>query len=156
MKINLSVILATSLALGGAGISAAIAADDHHHHGSIAELQLNQGQKWQTDAPLRKGMDAIRTDLAARLSEIHDNTLTPAQYNALAASLNGHVEYMVKNCQLPPDADAQLHLVLAEVLQGAHTMHSGHDRQEGAVRVVRALDAYGEHFAHPGWAPLAH
>lgn len=31
MQINLSVILAASLVLGGAGISAAIATDDHHH-----------------------------------------------------------------------------------------------------------------------------
>lgn len=152
-----SYALAFSLALGGLGSVTAYAAEhSHDHHGGIEQLVLNQGQKWITDAPLRKGMEGIRADMAANLDRIHDNSMSQAQYNALADKLNGHVEYMVVNCQLPRDADDQLHLVLAEVLGGMEQMRSGTDNQAGAVKVVHALDAYGKYFEHANWTPLAH
>ena len=43
--------------------------DEHaaHQHGGhqTADLQLNHGQRWQTDAPLREGMERIRAAVAA-------------------------------------------------------------------------------------------
>jgi hypothetical protein len=148
--------LILSLAFGGLVPGAQAAYHSHDHHGSLEQLRLNQGQKWITDAPLRKGMEGIRADLAANIDKIHDNSLTPSQYAALADKLNGHVQYMVKNCQLAKEADDQLHLVLFEVLSGAERMKSGDDSQAGAVQVVGALTAYGQYFKHPNWKPLAH
>lgn len=34
------------------------------------------------------------------------------------------------------------------------TMREGGDPEAGAVKVVEALDAYGDYFEHPGWQKL--
>lgn len=141
----------------GAGRGALAAEHSHDHgHESGSTLKLNNGEKWATDAPLRQAMEDIKADVEGLLPQIHENTLPPGEYKALAEKINGHVQYMVANCKLPPEADAQLHLLIADLLQGAEGMKSGAQGRQGAVKVVTALDAYGKHFAHPGWKPVAH
>ena len=76
---------------------------------------------------------------------------TSAQYGALAAKIEERVDHVVSNCRLPEEADAQLHVVLAEIVEGADAMRSGSDRLGGAMRVIQALEAYGQHFDHPDW-----
>lgn len=136
----------------------ALAAEHAHDHGVAgAALELNQGKKWQTDEALRKGMTNMRAALAKDLKVIHANKASEAQYEALAAKLNGEVAYVVQNCKLDPKADAELHKVIAEVLGGAEAMQGkqpGVERREGAVRAVKALNAYGKYFDHPGWRNL--
>ena len=147
-----------TLSLAQAGFALAHSDHDHHHHGDPGELkvELNQGQKWQTDAPLRRGMAAIRDEVAALLPSIHNNTLPEQDYAALATRLQGHMHYMFDNCDLPPEADAQLHAVLAQILHGMGTMSEGEQARSGAVRIVRSLEAYAAHFEHPGWPALRH
>jgi hypothetical protein len=136
----------------------ALAAEQAHDHGVAgAALELNQGKKWQTDQPLRKGMSNMRAALAKDLKVIHANKASDAQYDALAAKLNGEVAYVVQNCKLEPKADAELHKVIAEVLGGAEAMQgkeAGVARRDGAVRAVKAINAYGKYFDHPGWRNL--
>ena len=149
--------IAASLALGLSAPTLAAEEHAHDHAAAGATLQLNQGEKWQTDEALRKGMDNMRAALAQDLELIHANKASPAQYEALAAKLNGEVAYVVQNCKLEPKADAELHKVIAEVLGGAEAMQgkdAGVERRDGAVRVLKALEAYGEHFDHPGWRNL--
>ena len=148
-----------ALALIAAPAGAALAAGPHAHDGHAAigqELTLDNGRKWQTDAPLRTGMDGIRTLLAGSLPQIHDGTLPPEKFGSLAAGIEERIDSVVANCRLPEDADAQLHLVLAEIIEGAGQMKGDGDRRQGAVRIVQALDAYGAHFDHPGWKGLVH
>ena len=165
MRISRYPALTVAVLLGIAVlIPAAVSAADHdhhhhhHHHGAadLAELQLNNGQPWQTDAPLRRGMAAIRDDVAAMLPEIHHDRLPPDGYAELAERLVEHIEYIFENCALPRDADDQLHIVLLQIADGLHAMRSGEDARAGAVAAVHALDAYGEHFDHPGWQSLRH
>lgn len=133
---------ALALAFGLAFAGPAAAAGEPHEHGhgaGEAKLVLDHGRKWQTDAPLRKGMENIRAVLATRQKP-----------EALAELVNAEVAYIVQNCKLPEDADAQLHLLIAEILAGADAMKGEHPR-EGAERVARALDQYGTFFDHPGW-----
>lgn len=123
----------------------AVAAGESHEHGhgaGEAKLVLDHGRKWQTDAPLRKGMENIRAVLATRQKP-----------EAMAELVNAEVAYIVQNCKLPEDADAQLHLIIAELLAGAEAMKGEHAR-EGAERVTKALDEYGRFFDHPGWRKL--
>ena len=147
--------LAAALALAFGG--PALAAKDAHEHGhgaQEAKLVLDHGKKWQTDEPLRKGMESIRGALAAELKAIHANKATPRQYKALADRIESEVAGIVQNCKLEPDADAQLHIVVAELLAGAEAMHGkekGVKPRAGAERVAQALNAYGEHFDHAGW-----
>ena len=139
MKLSTAIAFAAALALSGP----VLAADEHHHHGTEgAKLVLNQGKKWQTDAPLRQGMSNIRAAVASGTKP-----------QALAGRVNAEVAYIVQNCKLPEDADAQLHRVIAELLAGADEMKGGH-AHEGAERVVKALNQYGRFFDHPGWRKL--
>lgn len=147
---------AIALAFGGP----ALAAGDAHGHGhgaQEAKLVLNQGKKWQTDGPLRQGMSAIRAAVANDLEAIHAGSAKPEQYRGLAKTVETEVAGIVQNCKLEPEADAQLHLVIAELMAGAEAMRGGQagvTPRAGAERVAKALNAYGEHFAHEGWARL--
>ena len=139
--------IAIAIALSFAGPAAyGQAAHDHGHAAEEAKLVLNQGKKWPTDAPLRQGMENIRAALGGGM-----------KYGALATKVNTEVAGIVQNCKLEPAADAQLHLVIAEVLAGVEAMEGkvkGETRREGAEKVARALQAYGEHFDHAGWKHL--
>ena len=146
--------LALALALGqGAPV---FAAQDPHKHDQAApaQLTLNKGAKWQGDANMIKGMDGIRAAFAPKIKAIHANTLPAQDYAALAKGVQAEVDFMVANCKLEPAVDAQLHVVLEQVLDGVNAMQSGKQPRAGAVRIVQALGLYGKHFEHPGWRPL--
>lgn len=61
---------------------------------------------------------------------------------------------MIANCELPADADAQLHILLEQILGGIEAMRSDAPLR-GAVEVAHALEAYGTYFEHEGWEPLS-
>lgn len=130
----------------------------HNDHGSSA-LQLDSGKKWETDAPLRKGMAGIRDAMASRLGEIHAGKLKKTQYAELSEEISAHTNSIFKNCKLSPKADAQLHLVLSQILGGNQQMKSAesiHDRRAGAIKIFDALQLYPKYFDHPDWKPLTH
>jgi hypothetical protein len=152
----LGVAVGAALALASAGALAAGSPGHDGHAAGAVELTLDHGKKWQTDAALQKGMAEIRAALAASLDRIHHGKASPAEYAALADGVEKQVDYITQNCKLPEAADAQLHVVIGEVLEGVETMRKGPDRSAGAVQLVGALDAYGDHFEHPGWQSLMH
>lgn len=149
--------LAAAFALSlAAAVPAAFAADPHHHgHGAGApKLQLNQGKKWVTDAPLRESMAAIRETVHGAPAPLHKGTAKAADYAPVGNRVEAEVGRIVKECKLPPDADAQLHVVVADLLAGADAMKAAKDAKAGRaglIQVDRALTAYGRHFDHPGW-----
>jgi hypothetical protein len=147
-------VVALGLALG----APALGAEPHAHGDSAAtvQLQFNNGRKWQTDDALRRGMSEIRTAVAESLMPIHQNAFTPAQYDALAARIQAQIDYVVGNCKLPEEADQQLHLVLEQIIDGVGEMKAATGRDQGAVKIVRALAQYGEYFDHVGWRPLVY
>jgi hypothetical protein len=67
------------------------------------------------------------------------------------------VATIVAQCKLDPAADANLHLIIAELVAGADAMQgkSATAPAAGATQVLRALNQYGTYFNHPGWNPLA-
>jgi hypothetical protein len=147
-------------ALAAGVIGATPFAADHAHHGheAPAKLTLDQGRKWPTDPPLRQGMGRVRDAMEKALPAVHANKAKPPQYRELAGSVRREVAYIVANCHLAPEADAMLHLVIAELLAGADAMEGkakGLKPRSGAIQVVQALEDYGRHFDHPGWQPLA-
>jgi hypothetical protein len=133
------------------------AADPHAHSaGEPAKLVLDHGKKWTTDEPLRKNMGEIRAALAAKGAGIHAGTLTPDDYKALGALVEARVATIVAECKLDPAADANLHLIVAELVAGADAMQGKSQATPGAgaVQAVRAVNEYGRYFDHPGWKPL--
>ena len=130
----------------------------HSHGGAesalVSKLVLNDGQRWPTDASLREGMAAIRKAFDADHGRIHAGTQTDAQYEALATLIESQVQGIVAHCKLPAAADAQLHYVVGDLLQGVGLMRGndpGRSRHDGASRVHGALIAYGKYFDDPTW-----
>ena len=143
------------LCLASALPAAAQTAHEHQHTGAaVANLQLDAGHKWATDASLRSGMAQIRAAFDTDHPAIHAGKETDAEYEALAARIESQVNDIVKNCKLPAAADANLHYVIADLLQGVSLMR-GKDpagtRHDGAALVHGALNAYGTYFDDPGW-----
>jgi hypothetical protein len=67
------------------------------------------------------------------------------------------VQSITANCKLPADVDAQLHLVLTQIIDGAEAMKAGKAADLGFAKVVAGMDDYGNHFDHPGWkGPAPH
>lgn len=154
MNTKLPALLAALALAATAHIATAGETHEHGHGaGEVQKLRLDAGRKWATDAPLRQTMDEINRALAEALPLIHKNRFDDAQYRALAATVNRQVAFAVDNCHLEPKADAMLHLVIADLAAGAGTMQgaSGRPPQDGALQVVKALQAYGKYFQHPGW-----
>lgn len=150
-------VMAVAAMLGGPMTAVA---EEHAHDGSAPHaLTLNHGKKWPTDAPLRTGMTRIRDALAADLDTIHAGRFEAEQYDRLATRVDQELAAIVRNCKLPADADANLHVILAEMIAGAEAMH-GKDPNakpaDGAVKVVEALAVYPRYFDHPGWKGLEH
>lgn len=136
-------------------------AERHEHgHGEAGKggpkLVLDHGKKWQTSEPLRTGMTAIRDDLQAALDPIHAKTYSPDDYKALAGRIEAQASKIISTCKLPAEVDAQYHLVLAQLFAGTEQMKKDGDRMGGAVKLVKALEDYGDHFEHQGWKPIQH
>ena len=158
-------IAAAALALAAAvpsfaASSHAHAAADTHGHGAHAEglaaLTLDHGKRWPTDDALRKGMSAIRGDLAANHAAIAKRSLDATQGRALGQKLEAQVGYIVANCKLEPAADAQLHVVVAELVAAADKLQgkAPGTPAAGAAQAVKAVNAYARYFDHKGFKPL--
>lgn len=160
MQIYSIVRAATCLALALSLTSMPSMAEDHDHHDMDGvELQLNAGQKWQTDAPLRQAMGEISQALNSSLDAIHNNQLDAAGYENLAEEVNQQVAYMIENCELEPAVDAQLHIVIARLMDGAQLIQSEGDLQgkrKGAVKLVAALHDYAKYFSDAGFVQPVH
>lgn len=137
----------------------------HEHEGAhqahetggamVGQLQLDHDKKWPTDASLRSGMANIRTAFEADHAAIHAGKESDAAYATLADRIEQDVNRIVANCRLPPAADAQLHLVVADLLQGVGLMRGGDpawSRHDGAALVHGALNAYGKYFDDAKWS----
>ena len=164
----MNVIRATKLAAAALSIALAATAwaqtpaqppaHDHGHAAAPAKLALDHGKKWSTDAPLRDGMAKIRALVEPRIDAAHAGKITPAQYKEIASGVETEVASIVANCKLPPEADAMLHLVIADLVHGADVMAGKEPKAkplQGFGVTVTALNNYGRYFDHPGFKPIA-
>lgn len=141
--------LAVALALTSPGLAFAQTAAHDHGAGAI-EIALNDGAKWQGDQNMLTGMSAIHGTMTANLEAIHAGNLPAEAAGTIAADVQKQLDFMVENCVLEPEVDAQFHIVLGEVMTGVSALKEG-EVEAGATSIVQALNAYGEHFEHPGW-----
>lgn len=153
---------ALAMAAATAALAVATPAPAQHDHAheagtaAIANLRLDDGKRWPTDVSLREGMAKIHAAFAADHPAIHAGKETDAQYEALAARIETEVNTIVANCRLPPAADANLHYLIADLLQGVGLMRGqdpGRSRHDGAALVHGALRAYPQYFDAPAGKP---
>jgi hypothetical protein len=160
-SLSLTVVVAAVAAACGpvamAATSGATAAHAHDH-AAPAKLRPEHGRKWKTDAPLRSGMERVRTVVQAQMASTHAGKATPEQYAALASQVEIEVGKIVANCKLPPQADAALHVIIGEMMAGTSVMAGktpGARPEQGLVQVAGAVNDYGRYFEHPGFQRLA-
>jgi len=153
-SIPMSLLVCVLLATGGPALAAEHSHHEHAHHG--AQLQLDNGKKWQSDEALRKSMAALRAAFAEKLGAIHAGKLSADGYRALGGKIDGEVANIVAQCKLEPKADAMLHIVIADLIAGADVMQGRAKGKPmaGAHKAAMALNAYGRHFDHPDWKAL--
>ena len=140
------------------GNALAQAVDEHaghadaqaHGHGTAGELARNGEQRWETDEALRRGMTEIRV-ASAMLTPAWTARQLSAASQQLADAIKGSVAKMIAQCQLAPEADANLHLILARMLAAAGTLASEPFSPQGLPAIEAALEDYGLFFNHPGW-----
>ena len=138
---------------------AALAATDAHDHGKSSPhtLELNAGKKWGTDDALRQAMSTIHTSVSQILPRAHSGKAKAADYEAFSKDVTAQVAYIVENCKLDPQADAQLHIIVADIMSGveaAEGKEGEKQRASGVVKIAQASNAYGKHFDHAGWKAI--
>ncbi len=151
------VFLMAALALS-LPLSTLAAESAHHDHGDApTQIELNAGKKWVGDESLRTAMTAMQQQIKKALPAAHRGTLSTAEYQALGADLTKQVTYIVQNCKLEPKADAQLHVLIAQIGQGIEAIEGKEGdahRADGVVKVAQTLNSYGKHFEHAGWKAI--
>ena len=50
----------------------------------------------------------------------------------------------------------KLYVVLEQIIDGTADMKTGAGRNQGTMKIVRALAQYGDYFDHADWQPLEH
>ena len=129
----------------------------HAEHGAQAgQLQLDQGRKWVTDEALRRHMNTLRDALAERRQGIVERSLSAREYADLGGRIEQAVIAILSDCRLAPEADRNLHLIVAELVQASDTLQGRTEVSfaHGASKALRAVQLYATYFEHPGWRPV--
>lgn len=126
---------------------------DHAPQGA-AQLTLDHGQPWATDTPLREGMERVRTAVVAAEQAAAQGGMTAAQAQTLAAAVEDGIAFMVRNCQLAPQADANLHILLGRLSAAAAAVKTNPGAVDGLAQMLEVLDLYPRYFSHPAWQPV--
>lgn len=125
-------------------------AQDGHHHPAPAVAQAAPAQRWDTDVPLRMGMAKIRTAVDA-LQHHERGHMGPQQAVVLATQVQEQVTYLVAHCKLEPQADAALHVIIAELGSGAQALKADPTDTRVIASMRHALQDYPRQFNDPGW-----
>jgi hypothetical protein len=125
------------------------AAHDHAHRAGTAATATVAAQRWNTDAPLREGMDRIRHAVDA-LQHYEHGHIGPEQAVQLAASIERDVGFIVAHCKLEPRADAALHPILGALMHGAQALKAKPTELAAIPPMRSALHDYARQFDDPG------
>lgn len=156
MKNIIPALLLSSLLASIYSISVTATEQHHHHEQSSDQLSLNQGEKWSIDDSLHTGMNNIKQAMNTNLDDIHYNRFSKQQYVDLAKTLEQQLSYLFENCKLAPEADAQLHILLAKIMQGVDKMKNSAKPKQGAILIIQSLNNYPVYFNDPNWQNINH
>lgn len=147
-SLTLASLLATASALALAFVSSGTFAAEHHQHPDVRTTAHAEDGKWATDAPLREGMAAIREAVG---SASPAGQMSEDQAAALRQEIETSTSFMLNHCSLPAQADAELHGLISELLQGAAALPHAATRAAAMSRIDAALQRYPELFSDPHW-----
>ena len=142
-----ALITVVALPLLLAAVSAPAIAQDHHHPATTA-TQAVSAQRWDTDAPLRAGMAQIREAVDA-LGHYELGHMGQESAVALATRIQQQIAYVVANCKLEPQADADLHVIIAELAASAQALKANPAGTSAIPPMRHALQRYSVQFNDP-------
>ncbi len=125
----------------------AVLAQEHAHATPSASTAATTVQRHATDATLRQQMREIH----GVVQTLEHDHLTAERAARLADQVTGHVNTIIANCRLPPDADEALHHIIGPLLQDASALKSDPQRRDAIAGMRRALDQYARQFDDPGF-----
>lgn len=125
-------------------------AQQHTHAAPAATTGTVPAQRYVTDATLRQQMREIHGEVLALAGHEHTG-LTPELASRSADQITGHVNTIIVNCRLPPDADAALHVIIGQLLQDASLLKKDPGSLEAIPRMRHALEQYARQFDDPGF-----
>jgi hypothetical protein len=142
-------VFAITALIGLAMMLPAHAAGARHNHGQTPAPAQTPAQRWATDAPLRQGMRDIRAAVGA-LGHYEHGHLGPREAAILAGQVEDHVNLIIAECKLEPEADAALHAIIAPLLRNAGELRRN-PRALHAIAAMRdALSDYDRSFQDTG------
>lgn len=147
----LAVATGFALAVTAGTIQATEHAHQSHQRGAEAALLAPDGQKWANDPSLREGMTRIQNAVQRALPNGHSASIDAAAAARLRDATSDAIAYMVDHCELPADADAALHLLLAEMLKGTDALEHAELHEAGLEYIASALQRYAIAFDEPLW-----
>jgi hypothetical protein len=143
--------IALVLAMLAVTLATAVFAQQHDHPAPAATAnRVAPAQRYATDATLREQMRDIRGNVLALEHYGHDH-ISKELAAQLADQITGHVNTIIVNCKLPPDADAALHDIIGPLLQHASTLKADPGRGDAIAGMRKALDQYARTFDDPGF-----
>ena len=104
-----------------------------------------QGTLWPTDAPLRTGMSRIDSAVDSAGA---DRPLSRERADLLARTVQENVTYIVRNCKLPPEPDAALHVLIGRLMTAAGELASDATSEAALVQLTDVLRDYHGTFDH--------
>lgn len=128
-----------------------VSAQQHGHPASAPATRTTPAHRYATDTTLREQMRAIRTEVAA-LENTGSGSAVAHAGQAGADRMIGHVNTIITNCRLPPDADAALHKIIGPILQDASTLKSQPTNAAAIAGIRQALERYAWQFDDPGFS----
>lgn len=123
----------------------------------IVTATIAADAKFETDAALRSGMEAIRTAVINNHTLITHRRFPPPMAAGFASHVKAKVEEIKANARVPDAARKDLDAVLSEIATGASLIApSGQpsNAMDGLFRITDALEFYAARFDHPGWMPI--
>jgi len=139
----------TLIALLGLPTASALA-QEHVHAAPTASTSATPVQRYATDATLRQQMREIHGVVQALGHYEHDH-ITPELAARLSDQVTGHVNTIIVNCKLPPQADEALHHIIGPLLQDASALKANPRRLDAIAGMRKALDQYAQQFDDPGF-----
>ena len=122
-----------------------------------AVQQEGTSQRWRTDAAVRRGMDDLHAAIDASVTQGAARGIVGERLAELGGTLAARTTQLIACCTTPEVSGRHLHMILVEVADGAELMRQGGTvaaQRTGLLRVVQALNLYGDLFDHPGWQRL--
>ena len=154
-RIRVTLLVGALLAVGMAVAFAQPDDHDHHHHhatGAELALELYDGERWVTDESLRMGMNEIHQHFDTAHDAYRAGQLEHESAVVLADQVDEQVQFIFAHCNLPDEADAELHKLLAATLSATRTLRESDDVHDGLHALHQVLASYGEYFDHPDWS----